>query len=77
TTPLNLLLGAYIYRYATRLKINTDMQEQYHKHANQLEEIAVSIIDMSYEYNKCFTLDLLEHEVDTFNHMTLLKFAET
>ncbi|CAF4220550.1 unnamed protein product [Rotaria sordida] len=53
------------------------MQEQYHKHANQLEEIAVSIIDMSYEYDKFFTLSLLEHEVDTFNHMTLLKFAET
>ncbi|CAF1353909.1 unnamed protein product [Rotaria sordida] len=77
TTPLNLLLGAYIYRHATRLKLNTDMQEQYHKHANQLEEIAVSIIDMSYEYDKFFTLSLLEHEVDTFNHMTLLKFAET
>ncbi|CAF0987692.1 unnamed protein product [Rotaria sp. Silwood1] len=77
TTPLNLLLGAYIYRYATQLKINTDMQEQYHKHANQLEDIAVSIIDMSYEYDKCFTLSLLKHSVDAFNHMTLLELAET
>ncbi|CAF4173553.1 unnamed protein product, partial [Rotaria sordida] len=67
TTPLNLLLGVHIYRYATRFKINTNMQEQYHKHANQLEEIAVSIIDMSYEYDKDFTYKLLEHSVDTFN----------
>ncbi|CAF3971719.1 unnamed protein product, partial [Rotaria sordida] len=67
TTPLNLLLGVHIYRYATRFKINTNMQEQYHKHANQLEEIAVSIIDMSYEYDKEFTYELLEHSVDTFN----------
>ncbi|CAF1107903.1 unnamed protein product [Rotaria sordida] len=76
---LALLCGAYIYRRAASEANHTDIKQRYEEHADRFDTGAASIINLCFDDDEQFALDLLRRSAVAFKHITpldLVKDAE-
>ncbi|CAF1144352.1 unnamed protein product [Rotaria sordida] len=76
---LALLCGAYIYRRAASKTNHTDIKQRYEEHADRFDTGAASIINLCFDDDEQFALDLLRRSAVAFKHITpldLVKDAE-